>query len=171
VCDVPSNSTSWSYAGSADTPLAVDPQAVAAWAQQSVAPYFADVSGGRYRTSFVALGRIALAPADDTKREVPDPAAPAAAKQGGTSPTPRAVTGSTPTTAKPKKATGATLNLTSTPASTIVLDGRPLGRTPQNGVSVTAGKHTVVFVNPQRGRKTVKVQVSAGGNKNVSVRF
>jgi hypothetical protein len=73
--------------------------------------------------------------------------------------------------AKSKKGTNGTLNLTSTPPSTIVLDGNPLGRTPRTGVSVSPGSHTVVFVNPQRGRKTVKVQVSAGGNKNVSVRF
>ncbi|MET0908607.1 MAG: hypothetical protein ABWZ99_03990, partial [Ilumatobacteraceae bacterium] len=66
VCDVPADSTSWSYAGAANPPLAVDPGAVATWAQQTVAPYFAAVSGGRYRTSFVALGRIALAPSDDS---------------------------------------------------------------------------------------------------------
>jgi hypothetical protein len=74
--------------------------------------------------------------------------------------------------AKSSKASGnGTLNITSTPAATVVLDGRPLGRTPRSGVSVPAGSHTVVFVHPQHGRKTVKTQVSAGGTKTVSVRF
>jgi hypothetical protein len=44
------------------------------------------------------------------------------------------------------------LNINSIPASNVVLDGRPLGRTPKLGVSVEPGPHTVVFVN---GKKRV----------------
>lgn len=58
VCDVPVSSTHDSYRGS--TRLTVDARSVADWANTNVSPYFAEVSGGRYRASFMALGRISL---------------------------------------------------------------------------------------------------------------
>jgi hypothetical protein len=62
VCDVPANSSNPSY--SFNESVAVDENAVAAWAQANVSPYFAEVSRGRFSTTFTALGRIALAPTD-----------------------------------------------------------------------------------------------------------
>jgi serine/threonine-protein kinase len=51
-----------------------------------------------------------------------------------------------------------------------VLDGRPLGQTPKVGIRVSAGAHTVVFVSGSN-RKVATVNVAAGGQKTVAVRF
>jgi serine/threonine-protein kinase len=63
-----------------------------------------------------------------------------------------------------------TLNINSIPVSTVVLDGRPVGATPKVGLKVSAGNHTVVFVNGTE-RKSASVQVGAGQTKTVAVRF
>ncbi|MCC6648268.1 MAG: PEGA domain-containing protein, partial [Polyangiaceae bacterium] len=65
----------------------------------------------------------------------------------------------------------ATLSINSIPPSNCILDGRPLGSTPKAGVSVPAGTHSVVFVHPEHGRKSVSVTVKAGESKSVGVRF
>lgn len=78
-----------------------------------------------------------------------------------------------PVTASPKKdpapaaATGeGFLNINSLPASTVVLDGKPLGATPRLKVSVTPGSHTVLFVNAEQSlKKTITVTVGAGETK------
>lgn len=54
VCDLPGEST------------VVDPGQVASWAQSSVAPYFADVSRGRYSVVFTGIAHIPLAPGEGT---------------------------------------------------------------------------------------------------------
>jgi len=60
------------------------------------------------------------------------------------------------------------LNINSIPPSSVVLDGKPIGNTPQRGVTVSAGTHTVVFVNAEQGfKKQVSVTVAAGETKNV----
>jgi serine/threonine-protein kinase len=63
------------------------------------------------------------------------------------------------------------LNMNSLPPSKVLLDGRPLGSTPKVGVSVPAGTHTVTFVHPDLGRKTVSVNVPANGEASAGVRF
>lgn len=63
-----------------------------------------------------------------------------------------------------------TLNINSIPVSTIVLDGRPVGATPKVGLKVSAGSHTVVFVNGT-DRKSASVNVGAGQTKTVAVKF
>lgn len=65
----------------------------------------------------------------------------------------------------------ATLNINSIPVSKVVLDGRPLGSTPKVGVSVSPGTHTVVFVHPVHGKKTVSITVKAGETKAVPMKF
>ncbi len=65
----------------------------------------------------------------------------------------------------------ATLNFNSIPPSRIVLDGRPMGQAPLLGVSVTAGTHTVLFVHPEKGRKSIAVTVGAGESKTAHVKF
>jgi serine/threonine-protein kinase len=82
---------------------------------------------------------------------------------------PRPVAPSTPdeTVASAGKAT---LNFNSIPASAVVLDGRPIGRTPKLGVAVSAGKHTVVFLE-QGQRVSKSVSVAAGESKTVIHRF
>lgn len=64
----------------------------------------------------------------------------------------------------------ATLNLSSTPPSNVVLDGKPLGSTPHVGLSVPAGTHTVIFINGSERRRAT-VTVTAGSTKTVSVKF
>lgn len=68
-------------------------------------------------------------------------------------------------------ATGtATLNINSIPASNVLLDGHPVGSTPKIGVSVSAGRHTVVFVLDSK-RASKSVNVNAGQTSTVSHRF
>ncbi|XYH92364.1 PEGA domain-containing protein [Sorangium sp. So ce1128] len=74
--------------------------------------------------------------------------------------------------AAPAAAAGAaTLNINSIPVSKVVLDGRPLGSTPKVGVSVPAGSHTVTFIHPDLGKKSVTVSVKAGETKTAAVKF
>jgi serine/threonine-protein kinase len=57
------------------------------------------------------------------------------------------------------KATG-TLNINSLPQSRAMVDGRPIGNTPIMGMKLPVGAHTVTFVHPKHGRKSVTVRVS-----------
>ncbi len=58
------------------------------------------------------------------------------------------------------------LNINSIPAASIVLDGKPIGNTPKLKVPVSAGSHTVLFVNADEGfKKTITVSVGAGETK------
>jgi serine/threonine-protein kinase len=61
------------------------------------------------------------------------------------------------------------LNLSSLPPSHVVLDGKALGRTPQNGVAVTAGEHRVLF-RWDDGDKRTNVTCQNGETKNIAVR-
>jgi hypothetical protein len=72
--------------------------------------------------------------------------------------------------AEPEPATSATLNITSTPPSNVLLDGKPLGTTPLQGVVVEPGEHRVIFIHgAERKPKTLVVQ--AGKPHDVSVKF
>jgi serine/threonine-protein kinase len=58
------------------------------------------------------------------------------------------------------------LNINSIPASSVVLDGKPIGNTPKVKISVTPGTHTVLFVNSEQGlKKSITVSVAAGETK------
>jgi serine/threonine-protein kinase len=58
------------------------------------------------------------------------------------------------------------LNINSIPASSVVLDGKPIGNTPKVKVSVTPGTHTVLFINSEQGlKKSITVTVGAGETK------
>jgi hypothetical protein len=94
--------------------------------------------------------------------------------------------GGTATTAEPKTtaappagsgggeaASGtATLNINSIPGSNVVLDGKPIGPTPKMGVSVSAGSHTVKFINTEQNlTKSVSVTVKGGDTKTVAAKL
>jgi serine/threonine-protein kinase len=84
-------------------------------------------------------------------------------------------TGTAPTntataTTAPPPAGNATLSMNSIPISKVVLNGRPLGNTPQSA-QVPPGSHTVMFIHPEKGRKSVTVTVKAGEKKGASVKF
>src|SRR6185436_16400948 len=61
----------------------------------------------------------------------------------------------------PAKSVLGKLSVNSIPPSSVVIDGQPLGRTPQTK-SVAAGSHSVVFIHPTLGRRVQSAQVSAG---------
>ena len=89
-----------------------------------------------------------------------------------------AAAAATPAAAAPAKTTASapaagqgTLNINSIPQSNVLLDGRPLGKTPRAGVNVSAGSHTVVFIHPEHGRKQVVVTVIPGRTATAAVRF
>jgi len=88
---------------------------------------------------------------------------------GGTSTTPATTTTSTEK-APPASGTG-TLNINSIPVSKVILDGKPIGSTPKVGISVPAGSHTVVFIHPEKGKKSTTVTVKAGETKTAAVKF
>jgi serine/threonine-protein kinase len=95
------------------------------------------------------------APVEPASAVAPEPAA---APAEGSSPSAEVATGN------------GTLNLTSTPPSNVVLDGKPLGTTPHVGLSVPAGTHTVIFINGSERRRAT-VTVAPGMPKTVSVKF
>ncbi|MGK3962394.1 PEGA domain-containing protein [Sorangium sp. So ce118] len=117
---------------------------------------------------------VAAAPAaDPAPAPAPAPAAPkadpapAAPKADPVAAAPKADAPAAPAAA----AGAATLNINSIPVSKVVLDGRPLGSTPKVGVSVPAGSHTVTFIHPDLGKKSVTVSVKAGETKTAAVKF
>ncbi len=87
-----------------------------------------------------------------------------------TSPSTTATTATTATTPPPATGNG-TLNINSIPVSKVILDGKPLGSTPKPGISVPAGTHTVVFIHPEKGKKTISVTVKAGETKPAAIKF
>jgi hypothetical protein len=95
-------------------------------------------------------------------------AAPGPAPGPGPGPAPTPAPAATPD--KPASGNG-TLNINSIPVSKVVLDGKPLGSTPKVGVSVSAGSHTVTFIHPEKGKKSVTVNVKAGETKTAAVKF
>ena len=77
-----------------------------------------------------------------------------------------------PATTAPAAAGGqAKLNINSMPPSAVLVDGRPVGRTPRSGLVVTPGTHNVTFIHPEKGRKSASVTVGPGETKGVGVRF
>ncbi len=118
----------------------------------------------------VAATPKAEAPADkptEKRTDKAEPATKAAAPAAKSAPAAAAKV----ETPAPQPAAQATLNINSIPRSNVVLDGRPLGMTPQLGVSVSPGAHTVVFVHPELGRKVAGASVQAGATSTVAVRF
>lgn len=63
-----------------------------------------------------------------------------------------------------------TINVASTPPSNVVLDGRPLGKSPRV-VRVSPGPHTVVFIHPLYGRRSLNVTVGSGATTGASAEF
>jgi hypothetical protein len=64
----------------------------------------------------------------------------------------------------------ASLNLTSTPPSNVLLDGKPLGTTPLRDIQVEPGTHRVIFIHGAE-RKPKTVDAAPGSKQTVSVSF
>ncbi len=94
------------------------------------------------------------------------------APKPGPTPPPAQTGGPKPPPPPPPTASGnGTLSCNSIPASNAIVDGRPVGKTPVVGLSVSAGKHTVTFRHPEKGSKSVTVDVKPGGKAVASVKF
>ena len=108
------------------------------------------------------------APVIAAPKEPATPKEPAAPKEPATAAAPKE-----PKTPAPAAAAGeAFLNINSRPASTVLLDGKPLGPTPRVKVSVTPGTHTVLFVNAEESlKKSVSITIAAGETKAVSAKL
>jgi hypothetical protein len=63
-----------------------------------------------------------------------------------------------------------TINVTSNPPASVVLDGRPLGKAPVV-VRVPAGVHSLLFIHPLYGRRSRSVSVSPGMTVGASTEF
>lgn len=62
-----------------------------------------------------------------------------------------------------RRAASGTLRINSRPWSKVIVDGRPVGNTPQMSLKVSAGRHEIELVNPKFGmRKRLSVRVGAG---------
>lgn len=99
------------------------------------------------------------------------PAAGVAPPQSHRGSSPRAVTKERSDAPSSSAGSLATLDVTSTPRSNVVINGRPMGPTPLRGVHVPAGPQTIVFVNPDLGRKITSTTVAAGARATVAVKF
>jgi serine/threonine-protein kinase len=111
---------------------------------------------------------VAQAPAAQAPVQRPPP--PPAAKQDAPASDPPAAKADAPAKKEPSAAGGgggeAFLNINSLPASTVVLDGKPLGPTPRLHVQVTPGSHTILFVNAEQSlKKSISVTVGTGETK------
>jgi hypothetical protein len=72
--------------------------------------------------------------------------------------------------AEPEPSGPATLNLTSTPPSNVLLDGKPLGSTPLRDITVEPGAHRVIFIYGAE-RKPKTIEAAPGSTQTVSVSF
>jgi serine/threonine-protein kinase len=63
------------------------------------------------------------------------------------------------------------LNINSSPVSSVVVDGKPIGSTPKVGYPVSAGLHRVMFVHPRLGRMQVLAEVKPGQSSTAAVKF
>jgi len=84
--------------------------------------------------------------------------------------TPPATTPPPPPTAPTAAAETGKISINSIPVSSVLVDGKPVGQTPTR-VTVPAGPHSVTFIHPEKGRKSVSVQVPPGGNATAVTRF
>lgn len=112
----------------------------------------------------------------------PAPTLPSAAplpSLWGRMPTPTAATSAAPPVSSvlanspmpPANDGTATLNINSIPVSKIIVNGKPMGNTPKVGVTIPPGSYTVVFIHPEKGKKTASGTIKAGETKVAAVKF
>ena len=75
-----------------------------------------------------------------------------------------------PARAASSPAPSATLTVTSSPSSHVLIDGAPKGSTPLYSARVRPGTHRVTLIYGKQ-RKTLYVETSAGENSVLSARF
>jgi len=116
-----------------------------------------------------------VVPERQERQERPErPSAPAVAAAPAPRPRPPAEPRPAPAGGDEETAGGGgtcTLNFNSIPVSNVLFDGRPLGGTPRLGVSAAPGTHTVIFVSPEEGKKSMTVSCRSGETKTVAARL
>lgn len=126
------------------------------------------------RVQFVAAGAPpVVAPVAPAQPRPAAPVAPAApVRPAPAAPAPAAPAPARPVAPAPVANATAkgTLSINSIPLSNVLVDGRPVGATPRK-LELSPGKHSVVFVHPTMGRKTVTVEVQPGKTSVASVKF
>ena len=160
-------------------PIAVDLDTSKSWALEASKPGYSDYrqsisfdDGVAEKTFKISLdsktSAVAAAPA-------PQPAAPRFAAIPPTKPvreSPAAAPAAADDSSGSDSSGAAFLNINSLPASSVVLDGKPIGSTPKVHVQVAAGPHTVVFTNADLGlKKQISVTVGAGETKPAIARL
>lgn len=63
------------------------------------------------------------------------------------------------------------LNVNSIPVSRVMVDGATLGETPRVDIELSPGIHTVTFVHPELGRKSVTVNIKPGQTSTAAVKL
>ncbi len=61
----------------------------------------------------------------------------------------------------------ATLEVIAGSPTEILLDGKPIGKTPISGYKITPGPHDVTFVDEANGNRTMGIDVAPGDAKTV----
>ena len=162
-------------------PIAVDLDTTKAWALEASKPGFVDYhqvvsfdDGQAEKTFNIVLDAKGAAQASGGGGGAAAAPATPAAPPAFVASTPRATPTPKPAAAAandgndaPAAASGDSfLNINSIPASSVVLDGKPIGNTPKVHISVSPGAHTVLFVNAEQGlKKQISVTVAAGETK------
>jgi len=124
----------------------------------------------RVRVELARGGDVSALPEATPAAAVPAPAAPARPTTAAVKSAPRSEP--TPAAAPAAPASGSgSINANSLPASKVLVDGRALGETPQVDIKLPAGNHTVTFIHPEHGRKSVTVSVKPGQTSTAAVRF
>jgi hypothetical protein len=149
-------------------PVSIDiPDATKPWTLMASKPGFADYSqavsfdDGQAEKAFTVTldPKVATGPA-----WTPPPYTPPAVQH--TAPTPPPTPHEAPSEPAASGGGQAFLNINSIPASSVILDGKPIGQTPKLKFPVSAGSHSVLFVNADQGfKKQLTVSVAAGETK------
>lgn len=128
--------------------------------------------GASEKTIRIKLSEKGEAPIELSASSEPTTApAPGPGPAPGPKPTATAATTAPKDPPKDPAASGqGTLNMNSIPISKVVMNGRPLGSTPQS-VKVPPGSYTVVFIHPEKGKQSRTVTVQAGKTATAAVKF
>jgi serine/threonine-protein kinase len=162
-------------------PIAVDLDTSKSWALEASKPGFTDYrqtisfdDGVAEKTFKISLDSKSAAVAMAAPQPAPQAPAPAAPRPAAVAaPRPPKEPAAPAADTSSDSADGESfLNINSLPASSVVLDGKPLGSTPKVHVQVAAGTHTVVFTNADQGlKKQISVTVGAGETKAAIARL
>ena len=110
-----------------------------------------------------------VVPTQFAEQEQPAPGEPTPPRPAPEQPAPTAET--SPTGTEPADAAQpGSLAINSIPTAAVLVDGRPVGKTPLR-IQVPAGRHTVTFIHPKFGRKVVTATVQPGRTAVAAVRF